>query len=118
MYAIGGRPLDPGRNYDVVEAYDPATDRWTTKSPMPSRRGGLASAVVGGVIHTFGGERRDGVFANHEVYDPARDAWTVAAPMPTARHGLAAVAVGDRIFVIGGGPKAGSAQTSVVEVWR
>jgi hypothetical protein len=38
--------------------------------------------------------------------------------MPTARHGLAAVAVGGRIFVIGGGPKAGSAQTSVVEVWR
>jgi N-acetylneuraminic acid mutarotase len=118
VYAIGGRPLDPGRNYDVVEAYDPATDHWSTKSPMPSRRGGLASAVVGGMIHTFGGERRDGVFANHEVYDPARDAWTIAAPMPTARHGLAAVAVGDRIFVIGGGPKAGSAQTSVVEVWR
>jgi N-acetylneuraminic acid mutarotase len=118
VYAIGGRPLDPGRNYDVVEAYDLAADRWTTKSPMPSRRGGLASAVLAGRIHTFGGERLDGVFANHEVYDPAHDAWTVAAPMPTARHGLAAVTVGDRIFVIGGGPKAGSAQTSVVEVWR
>jgi N-acetylneuraminic acid mutarotase len=74
--------------------------------------------VVDGRIHTFGGERRDGVFANHEVYDPSHDAWSVAAPMPTARHGLAAVAVGDRIFVIGGGPKEGSAQTNVVEVWR
>ena len=118
VYAIGGRPLDPARNYDVVEAYDVAADRWTTKSPMPSRRGGLASAVLDDKIHTFGGERRDGVFANHEVYDPAHDAWTVAAPLPTARHGMAAVTVGDRIFVIGGGPKAGSAQTNVVEVWR
>ena len=28
VYAIGGRPFDPGRNFDVVEAYDPAGDRW------------------------------------------------------------------------------------------
>ena len=86
---------------------------------MPSRRGGLASAVLDGKIHTFGGETRSGVFANHEVYDPARDAWSVSTPMPTARHGLAAVTVGARgIYVIGGGPKAGLAQTAVVEVWR
>lgn len=119
LYAIGGRPIDPDRNYDVVESYDLAADRWTTRARMPSRRGGLASAVLGGEIHTFGGETRSGVFANHEVYDPAHDRWRVAAPMPTARHGLAAVTVGDdRIYVIGGGPKAGLAQTSVVEVWR
>jgi hypothetical protein len=38
--------------------------------------------------------------------------------MPTARHGLAVVAVDDKIYAIGGGPKAGSGQTNVVEVWR
>ena len=70
------------------------------------------------MIHTFGGERTGGVFANHEVYDPAHDSWTVEAPMPTARHGLAAVTAGNRIYVIGGGPKAGSAQTNIVEVWK
>jgi N-acetylneuraminic acid mutarotase len=118
LYAIGGRPISPGDNYDIVEAYDLATDRWTTKAPMPSKRGGLASAVLDGEIHTFGGERPDGVFDNHEVYDPARDRWTVAAPMPTARHGLAAVTLGGRIYVIGGGPRQGLAQTNVVEVWQ
>jgi len=85
---------------------------------MPSRRGGLASAVLDGQIHTFGGEQRNGVFANHEVYDPARDAWTIAPAMPTARHGLAAVAANGRIYVIGGGIVAGAGETGVVEVWR
>jgi N-acetylneuraminic acid mutarotase len=118
LYAIGGRPMEPDKNFDVVEAYDLVADRWTSRTPMPSRRGGLASAVLGGRIHTFGGETRSSVFGNHEAYDPATNRWTVETPMPTPRHGLAAVTVGDRIYVIGGGPKAGLAQTAVVEVWR
>ncbi|HMA23674.1 MAG TPA: hypothetical protein VKP00_06760, partial [Gemmatimonadaceae bacterium] len=89
-----------------------------TKAPMPSKRGGLASAVLDQRIHTFGGERPDGVFANHEVYDPASNHWSVETPLPTPRHGFAAVTAGGRIYVMGGGPKQGLAQTDVVEVWR
>lgn len=84
---------------------------------MPSRRGGLASAVLDGKIHTVGGETRSSVFANHEVYDPAADRWITAAPLPTARHGLGAAALNGKIYVIGGGPRAGFAQTDVVEVF-
>ena len=117
MYAIGGRPLNPDRNYDVVEAYDPAADRWTKRSAMPSRRGGLAAAVLDGVIHVIGGETRGSVFANHEVYDPATDRWITAPALPVARHGLAAAAVGGKLYVIGGGPTAGFSQTDVVDVF-
>jgi len=117
LFAIGGRPLDPGRNYDLVEAYDPATDRWTPRSPMPSRRGGLAAAALEGKIDVVGGEARSSVFANHEVYDPAADRWAAAPPLPVARHGLAAAAVGGRLYVIGGGPKPGFAQTDAVDVF-
>ena len=117
LYAIGGRVLNPDRNYDVVEAYDPATDRWTAKSRMPSRRGGLSSTVLAGRVHTFGGETRSSVFSNHEVYDPATDRWTTAPSLPTARHGLGAATVGGRIYVIGGGPRPGLAQTDAVEVF-
>ena len=118
MYAIGGRPLDPDRNYAVVEAYDLATDRWTRKATMPSRRGGLAAAVLDGIIHTVGGETRHAVFANHEVYDPVTDRWSVAPPLPMARHGLGAAALADKLYVIGGGPAAGFAQTDAVAVFR
>jgi len=57
------------------------------------------------------------VFADHATYDPVADRWTGAPPLPTARHGLGVAAVGGRIYVIGGGPRAGYAQTSVVEVF-
>ena len=118
LYAIGGRPISPASNFDVVEAYDLATDRWTTRARCQASAAVSRPPFSNGQIHTFGGERTDGVFDNHEVYDPARNAWTVAEPMPTARHGLAAVAVDGKIYVIGGGPKQGFAQTDIVEVWQ
>ncbi|MGH7568295.1 MAG: Kelch repeat-containing protein [Gemmatimonadales bacterium] len=117
MYAIGGRPHSPDRNFDIVEAYDPAANTWSARASMPSRRGGLASAVLDGRIHTFGGETSASVFANHEAYDPAENRWTMGPALPTARHGLAAATVNGKIYVIGGGPRAGLAQTSVVEVF-
>jgi len=117
VYAIGGRPLDANQNYDVVEAYDAVTDGWTTKAPMPSRRGGLGAAVLDGSIHALGGETGTGVFADHAIYDPAANRWTNAAPLPTARHGLAVAAVNGKVYTIGGGPRAGFAQTEVVEVY-
>jgi len=83
---------------------------------MPSRRGGLASAVLDGRIHTFGGETRSSVFDNHEIYDPTTDRWSVGPALPVARHGLGAAALGGRIYVIGGGARAGFAQTDVVNV--
>jgi hypothetical protein len=84
---------------------------------MPSRRGGLGSAVLDGTIHALGGESNTGVFADHAVYDPAADRWTSAAPLPTARHGLAMATVNGKLYAIGGGPRAGLAQTDVIEVF-
>jgi N-acetylneuraminic acid mutarotase len=74
--------------------------------------------VLDGKIHTFGGERPDGVYENHEVYDPSKNSWTVETKLPTPRHGFAAVTANGKIYVIGGGPKQGLAQTDVVEVWN
>jgi N-acetylneuraminic acid mutarotase len=113
LYAIAGRR---SQNFDVVEAYDIKTNRWTPKARMPSTRGGLGSAEAGGLIYTYGGEN-PGVFANHERYDPATDSWLSMPPLPTPRHGLGVTALDGKIFVIGGGPRAGFAQTDVVEVF-
>ena len=73
--------------------------------------------MLNGRIHTLGGETSSSVFDNHEVYDPQANSWTTVAPMPTARHGLGVAVVGGRLYAIGGGPRAGFAQTSVVEVF-
>ncbi len=117
LYAVGGRPLDPDRNFAALERYDPAADRWTSGPAMPTARGGIAAAAVAGAVHVFGGETSRRVFAEHVVWEPSASRWRTAAPLPTPRHGLGAAAVGGRIYVIGGGPRAGLAQTTVVEVF-
>jgi len=117
VYAAGGRPLDPDRNFDVLESYDPSTDTWTRRASMPTARGGVTAVALQNRLHTYGGETTQEVFAEHAVYDTRTDAWTSAPPLPTPRHGAAAAILGNQIYVIGGGPQAGLAQTEVVEIY-
>ena len=57
IYAVGG---NSGSNVapifvNALEAYDPSTNTWTTKAPMPTAREGLAAGVVGRVLYAVGG---------------------------------------------------------------
>ena len=117
VYVIGGRAHNADINFSAVEAFDLNVNVWATRAQMPSRRGGLGSAVIAGRIHTLGGESSQDVFPHHEVYDPVDNQWFIAPPLPTPRHGLAVAEIGGRIFAIGGGPQPGFAQTNVVEVF-
>ena len=108
VYASGGRRnVDFGQNLNANEEYDPATNTWTAKSPLPTARSGIAAAEVGGRIYVFGGEGSEGTFDENEAYDPATDTWETLEPMPTARHGLGAAVVVRTIYVIGGGETPG-----------
>jgi N-acetylneuraminic acid mutarotase len=54
IYAIGG--YGSGYTYlTTVEEYDSATDKWTTRAPMPTSRSGLAVGVVSDKIYAIGG---------------------------------------------------------------
>jgi N-acetylneuraminic acid mutarotase len=85
IYTIGGSywspDWSPGTapiNSYVNEVYDPATDTWETREPMPTGRRELASvraAAVDGKIHVLGG----GV---HDIYDVATDSWAIGEPKP------------------------------------
>lgn len=107
-------------NVPHLEVYDPASDRWTTRAPMPQAQGGLAAAAHGGRLYVFGGEQwvpEQKVFADAWVYDPAADRWSALPPLPTPRHGLGAATLGNRIHVFGGGTRVGGdAATTVHEV--
>lgn len=97
-------------NLSTLEVFDPATNTWTTRAPMPQARGGLAAAAHGGKLYVFGGEQwvpEQKVFADAWVYDPSKDRWQALPPMPTARHGLGAATLGDRIHLFGGGLRTG-----------
>lgn len=66
-----------------VEAYDPATDTWTPRSPMPARRFYTSgAAVLDGKIYVPGGWACEGSMDNLFVYDVATDTWSDAGPLP------------------------------------
>jgi fibronectin type 3 domain-containing protein len=75
IYAIGG---DINAFNDVtrvsccttaVEAYDPVTNTWTTKTAMPTIRDDFDASMVDGVIYAIAGSR-DGMFTNTGTLDP------------------------------------------------
>jgi N-acetylneuraminic acid mutarotase len=81
--------------------YDPLTDTWEYRTPVPTPRGFLASAVVNDTIYAIGGgypTSKDVV----EAYDPATDTWTTKAKMLQPRIGMAAAVVNGIIYIIGG----------------
>lgn len=122
VFAIGGQTTessepDKAGFVNTVYEYDPATNKWTTKAPMPTRRGGGAAAVVDGKIYVAGGRPPGG--ADFAVYDPKADRWTRLANLPTQRNHLAADAIDGKIYVVGGRFEGGfrSQRTDAVEVF-
>jgi len=122
VYVLGGETSATGSaNQGVylnnVYEYDPQTQTWTEKSPMPTARSGGAAVVVDNKIYVAGG-RPPGGHA-FEVYDPATDRWTVLPDLPTQRNHLAAGAIGGKVYVAGGrfGGGVGSEMTAILEVY-
>ena len=54
----------------TVEAYDPATNTWTTDASMPTARDGLGAGVINGKLYAVGGENSTGQLRTLEVFNP------------------------------------------------
>jgi N-acetylneuraminic acid mutarotase len=121
IYVIGGAGLHPGstetvvhparphRALDTNEVYDPTTNRWETRSPMPTARNHAAAGNVGNKIYVIGGRVGNAFISRAsntdivEVYDPATDQWgSLLAPMPTARSAVAWGLFKGKLYVAGG----------------
>jgi N-acetylneuraminic acid mutarotase len=99
LYALGG---SNGNALNTVEAYDPATNTWTTKAPMSTPRWEFASGVISGKIYALGGITVNMKFKSVEAYDPATNTWTPKAPMPDFRWELAAGVAGRTLYAVDG----------------
>jgi len=106
--SIGGSAVlgnrDIGGHLGTNEEYDPETDTWTFKKPMPTPRIVFATAVYQNKIYCIGGKTSDGYTRVNEVYDPVTDTWETKTAMPTARGWLTANVVGGKIYLISGFP--------------
>ena len=101
IYVIGGSILPGITDVAYNEVYDPSTNTWEEKAPMPTARGFLTTAVVNDTIYTIGG----GYPAAKKVveaYDPATNTWSTKQDMLSNRLGMQAVVVDGTIYIFGG----------------
>jgi N-acetylneuraminic acid mutarotase len=121
IYLIGGQTMNPGSNEPAVfqnrpsrsvgtnEAYDPDTNKWESRSPMPTARNHTFGGAVNGKVYVIGGRMGSsfiGPSSNTDIveeYDPATDQWgTPKAKLPTPRSGGGWATYGGKIYVAGG----------------
>ncbi|MGZ5684923.1 MAG: Kelch repeat-containing protein [Usitatibacter sp.] len=121
IYVIGGAAMAPGSSepsvlptrphlaLGTVEEYDPATNTWRPRTPMPTPRNHATAGAINGRIYVVGGRIGAafiGVASNTDIteeYDPASDTWgAVRARMPSPRSATASGVYGGRIYVSGG----------------
>lgn len=101
-YAFGG-PATGLQPTGVVEAYDPATNTWTSKAPMLEPRYEMGAAAVNGILYAAGGlSSSDIPTSTVESYDPLANTWSTNASMPTARSALGLVELNGTLYAIGG----------------
>ena len=126
LYVAGGR-FGGGVGSEmtaILEVFDPGTNTWERRAPMPTARGGVNGIAVNGCLYTFGGEGNDdhplGVFDQTEVYNPRTDTWASLEPIPVPVHGVTGLAYVDGwIHLPGGGiMRGGSSGTTLHQAFR
>jgi N-acetylneuraminic acid mutarotase len=111
LYAIGGDDGN-GTTLSTVEAYNLATNVWSTKAPLPGPLEGTNGVgVIAGKLYVPGGRDLD----NHSpgsddgfprrslyVYDPASNSWSRKADMPQpSMYGVTGV-INGKLYVLDG----------------
>jgi Kelch motif len=118
VYAVAGRTGGIDTNLDVVEAYEPASNRWRPLPRVPGARGGTAAAAVSGRLVSAGGEQPGGTIRTVFAYDPRRRAWSPLPSLPRPRHGLGLVGYRGRAYALAGGPRPGLSVSGSNQVLR
>jgi N-acetylneuraminic acid mutarotase len=116
IYAIEGNPGcgSAGQAMATVEAYNPVSNSWSTRAPLPTGGWGAGAVGINGKVYVIGGFN-----ANVYCYDPVTNGWSLRTPAPaTVAFGL--VAAVDGIIYAIGGAGAGSnvfAYNPVADTW-
>jgi N-acetylneuraminic acid mutarotase len=121
IYVIGGATtadgskdpfftfFGPSKVLATNDVYDPATNKWESRTPMSVARNHAFGAAVNGKIYVIGGRTGHAFILSAtntdvvEEYNPVSNSWSAPKErMPTARSGGASGTDGRRIYVAGG----------------
>jgi N-acetylneuraminic acid mutarotase len=89
--------------------YDPSSDIWTTRAPIPAPAGyfgfGWVDATNGKLYAIGGSSSANTGLATLLIYDPSTDTWSIGASMPTGVYLPSVAATSDgKIYRVGGPP--------------
>jgi len=110
FYAAAGRHgWDEAMGDDpALDAFDPATGKWTARAPMPVSRSEIGSATVAmsdGRLLIVGGSVTGKIPSDDVlIYDPKLDSWSSLPPLPVPLKGVVAARIGSKIVVSTGSP--------------
>ena len=109
LYVFGGTNDDQSPDaFRTVEAYDPASNTWTTQpvtsSSCPSVQGANGIGKIGNKLYLPGGNVYTGDghvnIRSLCVYDPVRNTWSRGADMPRNSSGGVAGVIEGRLYVL------------------
>ena len=112
IYVLGGDTIVGGNAVflNTAEAYNPATNTWTSLAPMSTARYTPAAATgPDGHIYAIGGyNTANGLLNSVEAFDLSTGAWSAVASLATARYEMAAATdLNGNIYAISGVGSAG-----------
>ncbi len=122
IYCIGGEKIivtfengiwnsSEGFLLDVNEVYDPVTDSWETKAPIPIAKKAITATVIDNKIYVVGDQSNE-----LWVYSPETDSWSNKTSLPatlsivTGGSSSGSIVLDNKIHVIGAFPLANSHQ--------
>ena len=103
LYVVGGGIA--GNAVPMIDEYDPGSDLWRSRAPMPKGLDHIGIAVIDGKIYTVGGfigSVHRGAVSDVYRYDPDTDHWQTLAPMKSPRGAVGVTVLDGKIYAIGG----------------
>ena len=106
-YHIVGGVLDNSDNSNTAhQRFDPCSQLWEPRAPLPEPRFFAASAGIGERLFVAGGlspaNRSDEPMDTLFIYDNATDSWSQGTPMPRALYWANGAGVGGKFYIFGG----------------
>ncbi len=98
LYAIGGQP-----DKTLFQEYDPASDTWTTKNPLPDQNFWYSTiAINNGEMYRFGGGGYVSPVDFIHQYNAVNDSWNLIGAIPATVHAIAGASINNQVILSGG----------------
>ena len=103
VYAIGGAN-GSGTVLRTVQAYNPSSNKWTTKASLPAaRQGGNGAVAINGIVYLAGGEDAAGALTRTlYAYDASANVWSTRATMPAYGACGGSALISGKLYVFSG----------------